>query len=87
MQVTLELPDEIAKYLGGDPRSISRAALEALVVDGLRNRKLSAAQARRILGLRTRFAMDAFLKERCVDLPLTMEQVQRDTDNALSFSK
>ena len=87
MQIVLNLPEEIAEYLGQDAKVISRAALEALVIDGVRSRHLSTAQARRILGLRTRFALDAFLKAHGVELPLTMEQVRKDTNNALSFSK
>jgi hypothetical protein len=87
MQVTLELPDEITQYLGNDVKALSRAALEALVIEGVRSRKLSTAQARRILGLRTRYEIDAFLKSHGVELPITMEQVLRDSETALAFSK
>lgn len=87
MQVTLDLPEEIAQYLGRDAEVLSRAALEALVIEGVRSRKLSAAQAGRILGLRTRYKIDAFLKAHGVELPLTMEQVRRDSETALAFSK
>jgi len=31
--------------------------------------------------------MDAFLKSHGVDLPLTIEQVRRDSETALSFSE
>jgi hypothetical protein len=87
MQVILELPEEIAHYLGQDPKTLSRAALEALVLEGVRSGKLSTAQARRAIGTRSREQMDAFLKAHSVALPLTMEQVRRDTETALLFSK
>jgi len=87
MQVTLDLPEDLARYLGRDPRALSRAAFEALILEGVRSAKLSAARARRLLGFRTRNQIDAFLKAHGVDLPLTMEQVRRDSETALTFSK
>ena len=87
MQVTLDLPEELAQYLGQDARALSRAALEALVLEGTRSGKLSTAQGRRVLGIRTRQQMDAFLKAHGVELPLTLEQVRRDSETALAFSK
>jgi hypothetical protein len=87
MQVTLDLPEDLARCLGQDARAVSRAAAEALAVEGVRSGKLSTAQARRLLGLRTRDQVDAFLKAHGVDLPLTIEQVRRDSETALTFSK
>ncbi|HEY5175890.1 MAG TPA: hypothetical protein VII95_10045 [Terriglobales bacterium] len=37
MRVTLDLPEELAQYLGRDAHSLSRAALEALVLEGVRS--------------------------------------------------
>jgi hypothetical protein len=86
MQVTFDLPEEIVRYLGHDAQTLSRAALEALALEGIRAGKLSTAQARRVLGFRTRQQMDAFLQSRGVHLPLTIEQVRRDSETALAFS-
>jgi hypothetical protein len=87
MQVTLDLPDEIAQYLGQDAQVLSRAALEALALEGIRSGKLSTAQARRILDIRTREQMDGFLKAHGVELTLTLEQVRHDGETALAFSR
>ncbi len=87
MQVTFDMPEELAQYLGQDPQALSRAALEALVLEGVRSGALSTAQGRRALGIRTREQMDAFLKTHGIDLPLTIEQVRRDSETALSFSE
>ena len=87
MQVILDLPEELLQHLGQDARALSRAAVEALVLEGVRSGKLSTAQARRLLGFRTRDQIDAFLKAHGVDLPLTIEQVRRDSETALSFSE
>lgn len=87
MQVTLDLPEELTQYLGQDAQSLSRAALEALVLEGVRSGRLSTAQARRVLGFRTRHQMDAFLKTHGLERPFTLDQVRRDSDTALAFSK
>lgn len=87
MQVTFDVPEELAEYLGQDPQVLSRAALEGLVLEGIRSRALSVAQARRALGIRTRVQMDGFLKTHGIELPLTIEQVRRDSEIALSFSE
>jgi hypothetical protein len=87
MQVTFNLPEEIALYLGQDAAELSRAALEALVLEGIRSNKVSVSQARQVLGFRSRHQMEAFLKAHSVDLPLTIEQVRQDSETALAFSK
>ena len=87
MQITLELPDEFAAHFGQNTAGISRAALEALVADGVRTDKLSAAQARRILGFHTRLETESFLKSHAIELPMSIEQVRRDSEISLSFSK
>ena len=87
MQVTINLPEELIRYLGKDATELSHAAVEALVLEGLRSGRLSAAQGRRVLGFLSRHQMETFLKFHGVDLPLTIEQVRSDSDNALAFSQ
>jgi hypothetical protein len=87
MQVTLDLPEELAQYLGRDAHSLSRAALEALVLEGVRSGQLSTSQARRVLGFRSRHQMDLFLKTHGIEFPFTLEGVRRDSETALAFSK
>ena len=87
MQVTINLPEELIQYLGKDATELSRAAVEALVLEGVRSGRLTVAQGRRVLGFPSRYQMDAFLKFHGVDLPITIEQVRSDSDNALAFSQ
>lgn len=63
MQITLELPEDIAQGLGSKWKDLPRAALESLALEGYRSRALTAAQLRRLLGFETRMQVDAFLKE------------------------
>jgi hypothetical protein len=85
MQVTLELPEDIAHRLAADPQSLSQAALEALAIEGVRAGKLSTGQARRLLGFGTRMQVDAFLQEHGVGLPLAEEDVERDREVSRRF--
>ena len=80
MQVTIEVPEDIANQLAGDASGLSLAATEALAIEGVRSGKLSAGQARRMLGFQTRVQVDAFLKERGVYLPMTTQDVEHDTE-------
>lgn len=85
MQVTLELPEDLAHLFGASPAGLSRVALEALALEGLRAGKVTEAQARRLLGISSRYEMDGFLKAHGVLLPLTLEDVERDAATALSY--
>jgi predicted HTH domain antitoxin len=58
MQITVQLPDDLAQR--PDP---GREALESLAIEGYRTGALSHYQARQILGL-TQFEFDGFLKDR-----------------------
>jgi hypothetical protein len=62
MQITLELPEDIAHGLESFWKD-GRAALENLALEAYRSEVLTAAQLRRLLGFETRMQVDAFLKE------------------------
>jgi hypothetical protein len=63
MQITIELPEDIAVGLESRWKDLPRAALESLALEGYRSRALTAAQLRRLLAFETRLQVDAFLKE------------------------
>lgn len=62
MQVTVEIPDDMAKRLTQAGQDPARAALEAVAIEGYRSGALSAYQTRRLLGFETRYELDGFLK-------------------------
>lgn len=63
MQITLELPEDIAQGLETRWKDLPRAALESLALEGYRSHALTAAQLRRLLGFETRMQLDSFLKD------------------------
>ncbi len=63
MQITIELPEDIAAGLQSKWKDLPRAALESLALEAYRSRALTAAQLRRLLVIETQMQVDAFLKE------------------------
>ena len=63
MQITIELPEDIAVGLESRWKDLPRAALESLALEAYRSRALTAAQLRRLLGFETRMQVDVFLKK------------------------
>ena len=87
MDVHLEIPEEVAQQLASDANGLARAALEAIALEGVRSGKLTVAQARRLLGIQSRYEMDGFLKAHGVFLDLTLEDVRRDSEAALTSAR
>ena len=87
MQVHLDVPEEVARQFAAEPGGITRVAIEALAVEGVRSGKLTVRQAREMLGIRSRYEMDGFLKAHGVNLPTTLEQIVADSETAIAFSR
>lgn len=90
MLVTLDIPEDLGGLLTDMPDSptqaaLEGAALEALALEGLRSGRLSNAQARRLLGISSRDAMDGFLKAHGFFLPLTEEDAEADFRTSRAF--
>lgn len=87
MQVHLDVPEDVARQFATEPGGITRAVLEALAVEGVRSGKLTEYQARRMLGIQSRYEMDGFLKTHRVLLPIAFDDVIRESDTAAAFAK
>ena len=87
MQVHLEVPEDVARQFAGEPGGLTRAALEALAIEGVRSGKLTVHQARQMLGIPSRYEMDGFLKAHGMLLPITVEDVAMESKTAIAFSR
>jgi predicted HTH domain antitoxin len=76
MQIIFELPDEIARQIAPG-RDVARAALEAIVLEAIREHRLSEHQAASLLGL-SRYELDGFLKQHEVWLDYSIEDLEKD---------
>lgn len=78
MQITIEIPDEVAQRLNGEWGSISRRLMEVFVAEAYLSGALSTAEVRRILQLPSRLETHAFLQRRGVYLNYDSEELERD---------
>lgn len=79
MQVTIDLPEEIAMRLAASSNDLPRRALEALAAEGYRTRLLTRGQVQRMLDLSWHETED-FLKEREAYLHYTEEDLRQDLE-------
>jgi predicted HTH domain antitoxin len=79
MQVTVELPDEIARPLAERQPDLSRAVLEATAIEAVRDGVISAGKAAEMLSV-SRDTMDGILKRAEVYLDYTLEDLERDRE-------
>jgi predicted HTH domain antitoxin len=77
MQVTVELPDQVARQWGETPNAVGRRVLEDVAIEGYRTGRLSLRQAGQMLGL-DYWQTEAFLKERAVPLNYTAADLEAD---------
>ena len=78
MEVTINLPEDVAEVFSANGENIEREVLEATALEGYREGKLSQAQVRRMLDYQTDMQVDAFLKAHNVYLNYTAEDLEQD---------
>jgi hypothetical protein len=84
MQVTVQIPDEIASRLAEAGADLSRRALEGFALEELRAGRITEPELREILGL-GRIELDRFLKTHGVYQDITIEDIDRDISDLKSL--
>jgi hypothetical protein len=78
MEISITVPDDIARQLGRRWEDLPRRTLEALVAGAYREGVITGPQAQQLLGLDSRMELDAFLKEAGIFLDYTEEDLAAD---------
>ena len=78
MELTLHIPDDVARRLSAAGSDLSRRALEAFALEEHKAGRLTEAQLRQVLGFETRDELDGFLKAHEVWLNFTREDLERE---------
>ena len=78
MEITLNIPDDIARQIIPEGLDPARQALEDMAVEAYRAHRLTGSQLRRLLGIPSRYELDAFLKKRGVWLDYTLDDFRRE---------
>ncbi len=81
MEVTLHIPDDIAKRLSADGGDVSRRALEAIALEGYREQTLTLYQVSEMLSL-SRVETEDFLGQHHVPLAV-IDKTDLDREAAL----
>ena len=82
MEITLRIPDELARQVACEGQDPARVALEALALEGYRSERLSESDVRQMLGFDTRMQVHAFLKEHGVYLHYDLDDLEQDRISA-----
>lgn len=81
MNLTVEIPDEIAGRLIAGGVGLSRRALEALALEEYKRGHLTETELQKLLGFSTRYRLDGFLKANGVLIEdFTIEDLHRDVE-------
>jgi len=78
MNLTVEIPDDLAGRLNAAGGDLSRRALEALGLEECKSGRITKAELRRLLGIGTRHELDGFLKAHQVWVDYTVEDFRRE---------
>ena len=77
MEITINLPEDIARAFIANGENLERKVLEATAMEGYRTGRLSHGQVGRVLGL-GRFDVDAFFKIHGVPINYSFDDLQED---------
>jgi len=77
MQVTVELPDQLARQWGETPDAVGRHLMEDAAIEGYRAGRLSHRQVGELLGL-DYWQAENFLKDRGVPLNYSAADLEAD---------
>jgi hypothetical protein len=81
MNLTVEIPDDLAGQLTATGGDLSRRALEAFGLQEYKSGHLTEDALRRVLGFTTRYQLDGFLKAHEVWIDYTVEDFRREVDS------
>ncbi len=87
MEITLNIPDELARRVGPDGQDPARVALEALALEGYRTELLPESAVRQMLGIETRTEVHDFLKQHRVYLHYDVTDLEQDRATAQKVRK
>jgi hypothetical protein len=78
MNVTVQIPDDIAERLRAAGGDLSRRAREALAAEEYKHDRLTKPELHQLLGIETSFQLDEFLKAHDVWIEYTSEDAERE---------
>jgi len=81
MQVSFDVPEEIARILATKDVGLDRVALESLAAEGYRSGLLSETQVMRLLKLTSRIAVHEWLRDRAIPYRYSEADLSEDLND------
>lgn len=78
MNVAIDIPDDIGRVLAAQAGGVSRAVLEAVAIEAYRSGAITPARVQQMLGLRSRWDTESFLRRAGAFHDYTMDDLERD---------
>lgn len=78
MNIAIDIPDDIGQVLAAQEGGLSRAVLEAVAIETYRSGAITPAQVQHMLGLRSRWETESFLRRAEAFHDYTMDDLERD---------
>jgi hypothetical protein len=80
MELTVQIPDELASRMSASGVDLSRRALEALALEEFKGGRITKPELRRLLGFGTRYQLDGFLKAHEVYEDYTLQDLEQELE-------
>lgn len=78
MDVAIQIPDEVGRALAARSADVARAVLEVVAIEAYRTGAITPAQVQEMLGLRSRWETEVFLRRAEAYHDYTMDDLERD---------
>jgi len=80
MNVTVQIPDGLARRLTAAGGDLSGRALEGFALEEYKSHRIAQPELRRFLGFRTRYHLDGFLKAHDVWIEYMLEDFRQERE-------
>jgi predicted HTH domain antitoxin len=78
LDVAIQIPDEVGRALAARSLNLTRAVLEAVAIEAYRTSAISSAQVQEMLGFRSRWETEGFLRQAEAYHDYTMDDLDQD---------
>jgi hypothetical protein len=80
MELTVQIPDDLASRMRASGGDLSRRALEALALEEFKGGHITKPELRRLLGFGSRYELDEFLKAHDVYEDYTLLDLEQELE-------
>jgi predicted HTH domain antitoxin len=78
VNIAIDIPDDIGRVLAAQAGGASRAVVEAVAIEAYRSGAITPEQVQQMLGLRSRWETESFLRRAEAFHDYTMDDLTRD---------